>query len=244
MARVLVVECRSAHRVATTLRSEGVEVDVVATASDAMRRVQASHPETPPDLVVIEAASVDHDVRRLCRSISLSSPVAIAVLAGSNREGDVIAGYADGAHAILVEPVGTHEFVARIRALLRRVRIIPEDSTGDVLTVGPVVLDRARRCVTVAGRTVPMPRREFEIAEALMARAGTVVSRVELLTALWGASSDTKSLDVQVGRLRARLVAAEGRQRIMTVRGVGYRFVTDDDLERIAASTAPSRGRV
>jgi DNA-binding winged helix-turn-helix (wHTH) protein len=74
-----------------------------------------------------------------------------------------------------------------------------------------------------------MPRREFDIAELLMRKAGRVVTRDELVRELWGTARDTKSLDVQVGRLRAKLTEAEGRQRIVTVRGVGFRFMTDDE---------------
>ena len=89
---------------------------------------------------------------------------------------------------------------------------------------------------------MPVPRKEFDIAEMLMSRAGTLVSRVQMTRELWGSTRDTKTLDVQVGRLRTKLVAAEGRQRIITVRGVGYRFATDDDLARDEpAGAAPNR---
>jgi len=83
----------------------------------------------------------------------------------------------------------------------------------------------------VCGEVVRLPRREFDIAELLMRHAGRVVPRSEIVREIWGSLRDTKSLDVQVGRLRMRLAVAEGRRRIVTVRGIGYRMLTDDDSE-------------
>ena len=91
------------------------------------------------------------------------------------------------------------------------------------------MLDAGRREFFVSGQEVRTPRREFDIAALLMRDAGRVVSRQKIVRELWGSLHDTKSLDVQVGRLRSRLAAAEGRRRIVTVRGIGYRFLTDDD---------------
>jgi DNA-binding winged helix-turn-helix (wHTH) protein len=90
---------------------------------------------------------------------------------------------------------------------------------------------------------IRIPRREFDIAELLMRDAGKVVSRQKIVRELWGTVRDTKSLDVQVGRLRARLTAAEGRRRIVTVRGVGFRFLADDDPELGPVTTTLSADR-
>jgi DNA-binding winged helix-turn-helix (wHTH) protein len=103
--------------------------------------------------------------------------------------------------------------------------------TTDSIVVGPIVLDNARRELFVHGTPIRVPRREFDIAELLMRDAGRVVTRQKIVRELWGTVRDTKSLDVQVGRLRSRLASAEGRRRILTVRGVGFRFLVDDDPE-------------
>jgi DNA-binding response OmpR family regulator len=77
-----------------------------------------------------------------------------------------------------------------------------------------------------------------------MCNAGAVVMRSQLIRDLWGAARDTKTLDVQVGRLRARLLAAEGRRRIITIRGLGYRFATDEDLDALPVDGSLPRAGV
>jgi two-component system response regulator RegX3 len=139
--------------------------------------------------------------------------------------------FESGADTVLSEPVGPHELVARVRALLRRRPAEPENSS-DVVVVGPIALDRGRREITVDGQLVRVPRREFEIAEILLASAGRTVSRSVIVRELWGTMRDTKSLDVQVGRLRSRLAAAGAPNAIVTIRGVGFRVLADEELER------------
>jgi two-component system response regulator RegX3 len=175
--------------------------------------------------------TLDRPGLQLCGMVRAATTVPIMIFSGRYEEREVVSGFSAGADIYVSEPVGTHELVARVRAMLRRVVPRDEPPSGDLITVGPVVLDRASREVLVAGERVLMPRREFDIAELLMRKAGRVVTRAELVRELWGSARDTKSLDVQVGRLRTKLTAAEGRQRIVTVRGVGFRFVTDDESE-------------
>lgn len=224
----MIVEHRSRGRVATLFRTEGFEVETIGSVDEVERMIAAFAPEA----VVVEWQAVDDAAIALCETIVPMTPAPVVLLCEQFNEGEVIAGYAAGAASVLGDSTGPRELVARVRALLRRRPLDAVPST-DIVAVGPVVLDRSCRNVTVSGRLVPLPRREFDIAEALMRRAGTVVTRQSLLLELWGgAHRDSKTLDVQVGRLRARLTAAEGRRRIITVRGVGYRFLTDDDLAR------------
>lgn len=185
-----------------------------------------------PKLVLIEVEALDDAGVALCTALAGVTVAPVVVVCPRADESLVLDAYRAGAASVLTDDTGPRELVARARALLRR-GVVQEAERGDVVTIGSIVLDRSCRKVTVDGRLVPMPRREFDIAEALMRRAGTVVTRQSLLLELWGgAHRDSKTLDVQVGRLRARLAAAEGRRRILTVRGVGYRFVTDEDLAR------------
>lgn len=228
MSRLMIVEHRPHGRVATLFRTEGFEVETVGTVADVERMVEAFAPE----VVVIDRPTIDEIALAICETVAMMTPAPVVMMCERSTETDVVAGYLAGAASVVGDLTRPRELVARVRALLRR-RPVESDSSSETLAVGPVVLDRSCRKVTVDGRIVPMPRREFDIAEALMRRAGTVVTRRSLLLELWGgAHRDSKTLDVQVGRLRARLAAAEGRRRILTVRGVGYRFMTDDDLAR------------
>jgi two-component system, OmpR family, response regulator RegX3 len=230
MSRLVVVEDRERPRAAELLLHEGLEVEGCKPEVDLVLSIIQTF---GPDVVLLEVSGVNRSILRLCGAIQAATTAPIALVTEQSIERDVLDAYAAGAHTVVCEPVGAHELVARVRAVLRRVPTRNEPAP-DVLVVGPVVLDRGRRQLTVAGQVVALPRKEFDIAELLMCRAGTVVSRNQLVRELWGTARDTKTLDVQVGRLRAKLVAAEGRQRIITVRGLGYRFATDQDLELVA----------
>jgi two-component system response regulator RegX3 len=226
MARVLVVEQREVPRAATLLESEGFTVVTAVYERESLSVVDAF----APDLVLVESVAPTRSVLELCASLRASGPIPIALISGPCSERDAVAAFTCGIDGLVIEPVGHHELIARIRALLRRVPA-PVDDHGDHVIVGPIHLDSARRELSVNGEQIRIPRREFDIAELLMREAGKVVSRQTIVRELWGVVRDTKSLDVQVGRLRARLFAVEGRRRIVTVRGVGFRFLPDDDPE-------------
>jgi DNA-binding response OmpR family regulator len=232
--RVVVVEERDRRRLAALLTEQGFETEPVSSVADIVAKVIEA---SDPDVVVLEVSSISRAEIRLCELLQVITRIPIAVFAERATEQDTVEAYSAGAHAVITEPVGAYELVARIRALLRRAPTrMP--ASADIVVVGPVVLDRAKRQVTVNGQIVSMPRKEFDIAEVLMCRAGAVVTRTQLVRELWGTARDTKTLDVQVGRLRAKLFAAEGCRRIITVRGLGYRFATDDDLDHDEAATA------
>jgi two-component system response regulator RegX3 len=234
-ARVLVVE-QGSTRAAVELESEGFTV----VTSVHLREALAACELVQPDVVLVEGSAAHLPVREICTRLrgELSAPVAL--LTSACGESDALAAFAAGVDTVIIEPVGHHELVARLRALLRR---FPSRAiSDDIIKVGPIVLSLARREIFVDGVEVHVPRREFDIAALLMREVGRVVPRQRIVGELWGTLRDTKSLDVQVGRLRARLFAAEGRRRIVTVRGVGYRFLGDDDEARVAfaAATADS----
>jgi DNA-binding response OmpR family regulator len=226
MARVLVVERRDAPRAAAVLESEGFTVVTAMQHREASMVIDSFRPEA----VVIEATTPGGSVLELCAGLRAEVAVPLVVVCLAAPERDALAAFGAGVDTVILEPVGRHELVARVRALLRRTP--PAGRVDrDRITVGPIVLDAARRELFVNGVAVRVPRREFDIAEILMRDAGRVVTRQRIVRQLWGTVRDTKSLDVQVGRLRARLAEAEGRRRIVTVRGVGFRFLTDDDPE-------------
>jgi len=226
MTLVLVVERHPSPRAAALFEREGLPV---VTAVDHGETLTCLH-GVRPQLVVVEADAVDRAVVELCALIRATAEVPILLLGLRCTERDALDAFAAGVDSVVVEPVGSHELVARARAQLRRAPVVAPEP-GNIVVVGPVALDCDRRELVVHGERVHLPRREFDIAEQLMRHAGRVVTRQQIVRALWGSARDTKSLDVQVGRLRARLAAIEGTRRILTVRGVGYRFLLDGDPE-------------
>lgn len=225
MARVLVIERSGAPRVSVLLTTEGFTV-VTAVETDEALEVLATF---PVECLLLEVETLRTETATTCAVLRASSSVPIAALTGPFSERDGIAVFTAGADSVIAAAVGDHELVARVRALLRRAPAAPVESP-DIVIVGPVLLDRARRELFVGSEQISVPRREFDIAELLMTAAGRVVTRQTIVRALWGSMRDTKSLDVQVGRLRNRLAVAEGRRRIETVRGVGFRFLNDDEI--------------
>jgi two-component system response regulator RegX3 len=147
------------------------------------------------------------------------------MLTAKDSEVDKVVGLEIGADDYVTKPFSTRELVARIRAVLRR-RGQTNDN-GDVLESGPVRLDADRHVVTVDGEQVSLPLKEFELLEVLLRNAGRVLTREQLMSRVWGSDyfGDTKTLDVHVKRLRAKLEPDPSVPRyLVTIRGVGYRF--------------------
>ena len=146
-----------------------------------------------------------------------------------NAEIDAVVGLEVGADDYVTKPFRLRELVARVRAALRRVprRRGRRRAAGEVLEIGDVRLDAARHEVAVRGERVALPLKEFELLELLLANAGRVLTRDVLIDRVWGPNyfGDTKTLDVHVKRLRAKVEDDPGKpERIVTVRGVGYRY--------------------
>jgi DNA-binding response OmpR family regulator len=235
MARILVIERRENLRASVLFAAEG---HVVVTAVEAVEAVEAIA-GLRPELVLVETMVPDTKVVEICRLVRATTAAPIVVLSNPCSERESLAAFEHGADTVISEPVGPHELVARVRALLRRRPWEPE-LASDVVVVGPISLDRGRREIKVRGELLRVPRREFEIAEILLASAGRTVPRSMIVRELWGTMRDTKSLDVQVGRLRGRLAAAGVPNAIVTVRGVGFRVLAEEELEDLAAAAAAS----
>jgi two-component system response regulator RegX3 len=244
MNRAPVVESRAQPRAAIILGTEGFDVWRVADDGETpVASLLVGRPASWCEVVVLEVATISPRVLDLCVAAEATFSVPVVVACESTTEADSLAAYAAGAAVVLVEPVGPREFVARVRALIRR-RVPMPVASPETITVDDVVLDLAGPQLAVRGQIVEVPRREFEIATILMRNAGNVVTRQTLIDTLWnGVAPNSKSLDVQVGRLRSRLARVEGFPRILTVRGIGYRFLTADDVERRGfRGAAPVRG--
>ncbi len=224
---VLVVDDEQSYRDALriALEREGFRVEVAADGAEAIARFDAVRPALVLlDVMLPRITGVD-----VCRELRTRSQVPIIMVTARNAEIDAVVGLEVGADDYVTKPFRLRELVARVRAALRRGR--GDDAGGaqpdEVLEVGDVRLDAARHEVAVRGERVALPLKEFELLELLLANAGRVLTRDVLIDRVWGPNyyGDTKTLDVHVKRLRAKVEADPGHPaRIVTVRGVGYRY--------------------
>jgi two-component system response regulator RegX3 len=224
---ILVVDDEQSYRDAlrVALEREGFRVEVAADGAEALQRFDASRPALVLlDVMLPKISGVD-----VCREIRTKSQVPIIMVTARNAEIDAVVGLEVGADDYVTKPFRLRELVARVRASLRRGK--GDDAgvaqAGEVLEIGDVRLDTARHEVAVRGERVALPLKEFELLELLLANAGRVLTRDVLIDRVWGPNyyGDTKTLDVHVKRLRAKVEADPGApERIVTVRGVGYRY--------------------
>ena len=226
MTRVLVVEDEESFSEALSymLRREGFEVAVAATGPDALSQFDRSG----ADLVLLDLMLPGLSGTEVCRSLRQRSNVPVIMLTARDSEVDKVVGLELGADDYVTKPFSSRELVARIRAVLRR-RGEPEEPEAAALEAGPVRMDVDRHVVTVAGSTVPMPLKEFDLLELLLRNVGRVLTRGQLIDRVWGADyvGDTKTLDVHVKRLRAKIEPDPASPRhLVTVRGLGYKFET------------------
>lgn len=209
------------------LEREGYRVTLAADGQAALRKFA----DKTPDLVLLDLMLPNVPGTEVCRVIRQSSQVPIIMLTAKDSEIDIVVGLELGADDYITKPYSTRELLARIKAALRRGRITdtrPEFSEDDrVLEEHGVCLDADRHTVTVRGTEVTMPLREFELLELLMQNSGRVLTRGQLIDRVWGSNyyGDTKTLDVHIKRIRARIEEEPGKPKLIsTVRGVGYRF--------------------
>jgi two-component system response regulator RegX3 len=164
----------------------------------------------------------------VCQKLRQTSSVPVIMLTAKDSEIDKVVGLEIGADDYMTKPFSSRELVARIRAVLRR----QGDRSGEplvtgVVEAGPVRMDVERHVVAVDGQHVSLPLKEFELLELLLRNAGRVLTRGQLIDRIWGADyvGDTKTLDVHVKRLRAKIEPEPSQPRhLVTVRGVGYKF--------------------
>jgi two-component system response regulator RegX3 len=223
---ILVVDDEQSYRDAlqVALEREGFQVDVASDGPEALQRFDQSRPALVLlDVMLPRVSGVD-----VCREIRSRSRVPIIMVTARNAEIDAVVGLEVGADDYVTKPFRLRELVARVRAALRRgpsdARV---DDINDVLEVGDVRLDAARHEVVVRGDRVALPLKEFELLELLLANAGRVLTRDVLIDRVWGPNyfGDTKTLDVHVKRLRGKVEEDPAHPtRIITVRGVGYRY--------------------
>ncbi len=182
-----------------------------------------------PDVILLDVMLPDLSGREVCRRIRATSAVPIIMLSALDEEVDKVVGLELGADDYITKPFGMRELRSRVRAVLRRsqLAVATPETDGERLEVGDVLLDPARRIVTVDGATVDLTYVEFELLQMLMSSPGRVFSRSQLLDGVWGSSDfrEPRTVDVHVRHLREKLEPTPSEPRyIQTVRGVGYRF--------------------
>ncbi len=224
MTRVLVVEDEESfsEALAFMLRREGYEVAVAADGNAAIEHFERHG----ADLVLLDLMLPGISGTEVCRHIRLSSKVPIIMLTAKDGEIDKVVGLELGADDYVTKPFSSRELLARVRAVLRRNGEMDELLPATV-EAGPVRLDVDRHVVTVRGQTVPMPLKEFDLLELLVRNSGRVLTRGQLIDRVWGSDyvGDTKTLDVHVKRLRAKLEEDPANPtHLLTVRGLGYKF--------------------
>ncbi len=224
MTRILIVEDESSlsEPLAYLLGREGYETTI---AEDGLAAV-AEFDRSGADLVLLDLMLPGLSGTEVCREIRTRSSVPIIMLTAKDSEVDIVVGLELGADDYVTKPYSTRELLARIRAVLRR-RVEADDSDAAILEAGRVRMDLERHAVSVDGKDIAMPLKEFELLELLLRNSGRVLTRGQLIDRVWGADyfGDTKTLDVHIKRIRAKIEAIPAEpSMLVTVRGLGYRF--------------------
>ncbi|MFI2753119.1 response regulator [Cellulomonas sp. P22] len=250
MTRILLVEDEESYRDPLTyqLEREGFDVVTAATGPQALEE----YDRLGADLVLLDLMLPGLSGTEVCRRLRARGDVPIIMLTAKDAEIDKVVGLELGADDYVTKPYSFRELLARVRAVLRRresAAAVPAAAgavgaggavlagdTGaltddeDTLVLGPVRMDVERHVVHVDGQVVAFPLKEFELLELLLRHAGRVLTRGQLIDRVWGSDyvGDTKTLDVHVKRVRAKIESDPANPRLLlTVRGLGYKL-TDD----------------
>ncbi|KGN40550.1 response regulator transcription factor [Knoellia aerolata] len=224
MTRILVVEDEVSFSdpLSYLLSKEGYDVSVAENGIDAL----ADFDSAGADLVLLDLMLPGLSGVDVCRALRQRSSVPVIMLTAKDSEIDKVVGLELGADDYVTKPYSSRELLARIKAVLRRLSE-PEELLPATLEAGPVRMDVERHVVTVGGTTTALPLKEFELLEILLRNTGRVLTRGQLIDRVWGSDyvGDTKTLDVHVKRLRAKVEPDPANPRhIVTVRGLGYKF--------------------
>jgi two-component system, OmpR family, response regulator RegX3 len=226
MTRILLVEDEESFSdpLSYLLRKEGYEVVVAETGPAALEDFDRGG----ADLVLLDLMLPGLSGMDVCRALRHRSSVPVIMLTAKDSEIDKVVGLEIGADDYVTKPYSSRELLARIKAVLRRGQE-PDELKPATLESGPVRMDVERHVVTVNGQDIALPLKEFELLEMLLRNSGRVLTRVQLIDRVWGSDyvGDTKTLDVHVKRLRAKVEPDPASpQFIVTVRGLGYKFDT------------------
>ena len=226
MTKVLIVEdeVSFSDALAYLLKKESYEVEVAVNGAEAIERFQSFN----PDLILLDLMIPEVSGTEVCRVIRSTSQVPIIMLTAKDSEIDKVVGLELGADDYVTKPYSSRELLARMKAVMRR-------NSGDnaaleegaLLTAGSVRMDIDKHQVTVNSVAVTFPLKEFELLEFLMRNSGRVLTRSQLIDRVWGNDyfGDTKTLDVHIKRLRAKIEEDPANPKIIhTIRGLGYKL--------------------
>jgi two-component system response regulator RegX3 len=224
LSRILIVEDEVSFSdpLSYLLKKEGYDVAVAETGPDGL----AEFDKNGADLVLLDLMLPGLSGVDVCRALRQRSSVPVIMLTAKDSEIDKVVGLEIGADDYVTKPYSSRELLARVKAVLRRLAE-PEDLLPSTLESGPVRMDVERHTVSVDGRSASLPLKEFELLEMLLRNSGRVLTRMQLIDRVWGSDyvGDTKTLDVHVKRLRAKIEPDPSNPvHIVTVRGLGYKF--------------------
>ncbi len=208
------------------LKREGFRVEVARDGAEAL----AIFDSVRPDAVLLDVMLPKISGTDVCREIRKKSAVPIIMVSAKGAEIDTVVGLEVGADDYIVKPYRLRELVARLRAALRRgvLSSAPDASSGiGTVSIGGVSIDPEQHVVTIRGDVTKLPLKEFELLYILMSNAGRVLTRETLIDRVWGNDyfGDTKTLDVHVKRLRAKIEKEPSDpQLVVTIRGLGYKY--------------------
>ncbi|MCO8125616.1 response regulator transcription factor [Acidimicrobiia bacterium EGI L10123] len=222
---VLVVEDEEAFVDALTvgLSREGFRVQVARDGAMALDMFDAVR----PDIVLLDVMLPKISGVDVCRQLRKRSSVPIIMVTAKGSEIDTVVGLEVGADDYVTKPYRIRELVARMRAVVRRTAARDDDLGTDALQIDDIALDPERHEVRIRGEQVQLPLKEFELLHVLLANAGRVITREQLIDRVWGSDyvGDTKTLDVHVKRLRSKVEDDPAHpERIVTIRGLGYKL--------------------
>jgi two-component system response regulator RegX3 len=226
MTKILIVEDEASFSEALEflLGKEGFEVTV---AEDGQQAVDKFTKEGA-DLILLDLMIPVISGIEVCRIIRTTSQVPIIMLTAKDAEIDKVVGLELGADDYVTKPYSSRELIARIKAVLRRGNLDDSlDGESGIHVVAGIKLDTGKHQVTINGEVVALPLKEFELLEFLMRNAGRVLTRSQLIDRVWGGDyyGDTKTLDVHIKRLRAKIEADPANPvLIQTIRGLGYKL--------------------
>jgi two-component system response regulator RegX3 len=230
VSRILLVEDEESYREPLTYQLSRDGFDVVAVEDG--RAALETFDRGGIDLVLLDLMLPGLSGTEVCRELRRRGQVPVIMLTAKDTEIDKVVGLELGADDYVTKPYSYRELVARVRAVLRRGAPAEEELMPSTLRVGGVEMDVDQHVVRVRGESTPFTLKEFELLEMFLRNPDRVLTRGQLIDRVWGAGyvGDTKTLDVHVKRLRAKIEAAPGEPTsLLTVRGLGYKMV--DPLE-------------
>lgn len=212
-----------ADPLAFLLRKEGFQVTVAGDGADAL----AEFDKSGADIVLLDLMLPGMSGTEVCKQLRARSAVPVIMVTARDTELDKVLGLELGADDYVTKPYSTRELIARIRAVLRRGNEADDVGPEAELEAGSVRMFVERHVVTVQGKPIALPLKEFELLEYLLRNKGRVLTRVQLIDRIWGANyiGDTKTLDVHIKRLRSKIEPDPANPvHLVTVRGLGYKL--------------------